>query len=136
MKSKDLSAAIAYLASRPDVEPSRVGLLGVCTSGGNVVLAAAGDPKVRAVAAVVGHYAEPSRAPSFYDAMFNSGPETVDRFRREGKAARELYERSREIRWFSPTATPSARPRILGRCNTIWTQRAAAASHSGEMPLP
>jgi fermentation-respiration switch protein FrsA (DUF1100 family) len=96
LKSEDLSAAIAYLASRPDVEASRVGLLGVCTSGGNVVLAAACEPKVRAVAAVVGHYAEPSRAPAFYDAMFNSGPEIVDRFRREGATARELYERTGE----------------------------------------
>src|ERR1041385_6166584 len=68
LKSEDLSAAVACLASRPDVVPSRVGLLGICTSGGNVVLAAARDPSVRAVAAVAGHYTEPSRAPAFYAA--------------------------------------------------------------------
>jgi fermentation-respiration switch protein FrsA (DUF1100 family) len=96
LKSEDLAAAVSYLASRPDVESHRVGLLGVCTSGGNVIQAAARDARVRAIAAVAGHYAEPSHAPAFYARMFNTSPDIVERFRREGSAARELYERSGE----------------------------------------
>ncbi|HEY1604476.1 MAG TPA: alpha/beta hydrolase [Allosphingosinicella sp.] len=116
-KSQDLSAAVAYLASRPDVEPGRVGLLGVCTTGANVIQAAARDPKVRAVAAVAGHYAEPSYAPTFYASMFDTGPEIVDRFRREGRSARALYERTGENML------------VLAYSNTERT-----ASHFGPMP--
>jgi fermentation-respiration switch protein FrsA (DUF1100 family) len=95
-KVEDLAAAVAYLSSRPDCRPDGVGLLGVCTSGGTVVQAAARDKNVKAVATVAGHFAEPSGAPAFYAAMFSTGPEIVDRLREQGKAARELYDRTGE----------------------------------------
>jgi fermentation-respiration switch protein FrsA (DUF1100 family) len=95
-KAEDLGAAVAYLSSRPDCRPDGVGLLGVCTSGGTVVQTAAQDQNVKAIATVAGHFAEPSGAPAFYAAMFSTGPEIVDRLRAQGKAARELYDRSGE----------------------------------------
>ena len=56
-KSEDLSAALRYLRKRPDV--AATGLLGVCTSGGTALYAAAKDPNVGAVATVAGMFGEP-----------------------------------------------------------------------------
>jgi dipeptidyl aminopeptidase/acylaminoacyl peptidase len=51
---EDLVAAVSYLCTRPDVDPDRVGTFGTGgTGGGNAVLLAARDPRVRAVVSQV-----------------------------------------------------------------------------------
>lgn len=47
---RDTQAALAYLLSREDVDPDRVGVLGVSLGGGFALHAAAGEARVRAVA--------------------------------------------------------------------------------------
>jgi fermentation-respiration switch protein FrsA (DUF1100 family) len=53
---QDYSNAVSYLRARPDVDPERVGLVGVCMGGGFALSAAARDKRVRAVASVAGGY--------------------------------------------------------------------------------
>ncbi|HEX6076976.1 MAG TPA: alpha/beta hydrolase [Micromonosporaceae bacterium] len=60
-KLADLRAAVGVLASRPEVDPDRIGLVGVCLGGGYVMRAAAADPRVRVVAGVAGAYNSPAR---------------------------------------------------------------------------
>jgi len=60
-KLADMRDAVGYLASRPEVDPERVGVVGVCLGGGYAVRAAAFDPRVRAVAGVGGAYNSPHR---------------------------------------------------------------------------
>lgn len=46
-----ISAAVTYLADRPDVDPSRIGVVGMSMGGEEAIGAAASDPRIRAVVA-------------------------------------------------------------------------------------
>jgi fermentation-respiration switch protein FrsA (DUF1100 family) len=59
-KLADLRAAVTVLTSRPEVDPGRVGLVGVCLGGGYAVRAAAEDPRVKAVTGIAGAYNSPA----------------------------------------------------------------------------
>jgi fermentation-respiration switch protein FrsA (DUF1100 family) len=60
-KLADLRAAIGLLSTRPEVDPARLGLVGVCLGGGYAMRAAATDARVRAVAGIAGAYNSPAR---------------------------------------------------------------------------
>jgi hypothetical protein len=60
-KLADLRDAVGYLGTRPEVDPDRIGVVGVCLGGAYAVRAAAFDPRVRAVAGVGGAYNSPAR---------------------------------------------------------------------------
>jgi fermentation-respiration switch protein FrsA (DUF1100 family) len=60
-KLADLRAAVTFLSGLLDVDELRVAAVGICLGGGYAVRAAAGDPRIRAVAGIAGAYNSPLR---------------------------------------------------------------------------
>jgi fermentation-respiration switch protein FrsA (DUF1100 family) len=58
-KLNDLRAAVSLLRSRPEVDPERIGTVGICLGGGYALKFAAFDPRIKAFAGVAGGYNSP-----------------------------------------------------------------------------
>ncbi|MFC5831367.1 alpha/beta hydrolase, partial [Nonomuraea insulae] len=58
-KLHDLRAAVSFLRSRPEVDPERIGAVGICLGGGYALKFAAFDPRVRVFAGIAGAYNNP-----------------------------------------------------------------------------
>ena len=52
INTEDFMAAVDYLSCRDDVDPERIGIIGICGWGGMAINAAALDPRVKATAAM------------------------------------------------------------------------------------
>lgn len=51
INTEDFSAAVDYLATRPDVDARRIGIIGICGWGGFAINAAANDTRIKATVA-------------------------------------------------------------------------------------
>jgi len=58
-KLADLRAAVSFLRARPEVDPGRIGAVGICLGGGYALRFAAFDPRVKAFAGIAGAYNTP-----------------------------------------------------------------------------
>jgi len=91
-KIADLRDSVGYLATRPEVDPDRIGVVGVCLGGAYAVRAAAFDPRVRAVAGVGGAYNSPQRlrqrlGPDGLRGLLANAIENLERERAGGEVA-------------------------------------------------
>ncbi len=88
-KLTDLEAAVSYLTGLPYVQA--VGMVGVCTSGGNAAYLGAADPRVKALATVAAFLP----GPALYKMMY--GEEALAQRKEASAEARRKYEETGEV---------------------------------------
>lgn len=68
INTEDFSAAVDYLSCREDVDPERIGILGICGWGGMALNAAANDPRIKATVASTMYNMSRVTANGYFDA--------------------------------------------------------------------
>ena len=85
-KIGDLRAALAYLASVPEIDAHRLHLLGLCQGANWAIAAAMADASVQRLALVAGHYLTPEVCEMYYGSV-----EAVAKRVARGQAAAEAF---------------------------------------------
>ncbi|HXJ23059.1 MAG TPA: alpha/beta hydrolase [Polyangia bacterium] len=88
MKAEDAKSAVTYLISLPQVDPERIGGVGVCGGGGYLPLAAASDPRIKVLASIVPHTAVKEQVASGFGGLYGNGEKILA----DARAARLAYE--------------------------------------------
>ena len=72
INTEDFCAAVDYLSTRSDVDPERIGILGICGFGGFAVNAATMDTRIKATVAVTMYDMTRVTAKGYFDANDNA----------------------------------------------------------------
>jgi len=85
LKVLDAQAAVEFLASQPEVDATKIGVVGVCQGATPMLQAAADDGRIKALVTVAGAF------------LAGGGGSFIERRIKRGLAARERYARSGEV---------------------------------------
>lgn len=69
INTEDFSAAVDFLSLRPEVDPDRIGIIGICGWGGMALNAAALDTRIKATVTVTMYDMSRVTANGYFDAM-------------------------------------------------------------------
>lgn len=76
---EDFSAAVDYLMNRDDVDPDKVGILGICGWGGIAIQAAINDPRIKATVASTMYDMTRVSANGYFDSENSAGQRNAKR---------------------------------------------------------
>jgi len=97
-KLADLRAAVSFLRARPEVDPERIGAVGICLGGGYALKFAAFDPRVKVFAGIAGAYNTP------YAMRSGMGPDGYRQALASFTAAAEEHDRGGELEYIAAVA--------------------------------
>lgn len=119
-KVQDLKAVLDYLTKRPDVDASKLFVLGVCQGTNWAIEACTQDSRVKALGLIAGHYLVPQVA-----AMYLGSPEKVaDRVAR-GERAKARFDATGQVDYIPVIGSAEALlpAPVIGQFYSRWADR-------------
>ncbi len=129
-KVEDVQAAVEFMATREQVDASRISVVGFCQGMNWAVEASVNNPRVRSVALVVGHYLMPETA-----ALYLGNAENVAARIAKAQASKAAFDSTGQVNYIpivsltDNTALLTARP--IHDFYYHWADRGAFAAHRG-----
>lgn len=127
-KIADLKAATEALAQHPQINPNRIGAVGVCLGTGYIAWAAVDNPRIKAVGGVVGYYRDVADLVRKDAAGFQA---KVD----QGVAARLHYEQTGDVLMIPAAATTGDAAMTLQETCDYYGNRAAHPNYRNEFAV-
>ena len=113
INTEDFCAAVDYLSMRDDVDPERIGILGICGWGGMAVNAAAIDTRVKATVACTMYDMSRVNANGYFDADDNADARHALRQRLNAQRVVDYKNGSYALAGGLPDAVPDDAPQFL-----------------------
>ena len=113
INTEDFCAAVDYLSTRSDVDPERIGILGICGFGGFAVNAAAMDTRIKATVAVTMYDMTRVTAKGYFDANDNADTRYEMKKQLNAQRTKDYMNGTYAHAGGNPEVAPEDAPRFL-----------------------
>ena len=113
INTEDFCAAVDYLSTRDDVDPERIGILGICGWGGMAVNAAAVDTRIKATVAATMYDMSRVNANGYFDSADNADARHELRRQLNAQRTKDYRNGTYELAGGLPDAVPDDAPQYV-----------------------
>ena len=113
INTEDFCAAVDYLSTRADVDPERIGILGICGWGGMAVNAAAIDTRIKATVASTMYDMSRVNANGYFDAADNADARNELRLKLNAQRTMDYRNGTYALAGGLPDVVPDDAPQFL-----------------------
>ena len=113
INTEDFCAAVDYLSTRDDVDPERIGILGICGWGGMAVNAAAVDTRIKATVAATMYDMSRVNANGYFDAADNADARHELRRQLNAQRTKDYRNGTYELAGGLPDVVPDDAPQYV-----------------------
>ena len=113
INTEDFCAAVDYLSTRDDVDPERIGILGICGFGGFAVNAAAMDTRIKATVAVTMYDMTRVSAKGYFDEADNADARHALKLRLNAQRTEDYRNGSYASAGGNPEVAPDDAPQFV-----------------------
>ena len=113
INTEDFSAAVDYLVTNPEVDPQRVGIIGICGWGGLAINAAASDPRIKATLASTMYDMSRVTANGYFDAEDSTEARKALREKLATQRTEDYINGSPKLGGGVPDVLPDDAPKFL-----------------------
>lgn len=113
INTEDFCAAVDYLSTRDEVDPERIGILGICGWGGMAVNAAAVDTRIKATVAAMMYDMSRVNANGYFDEADNADARNDMRRQLNAQRTEDYRNGTYELAGGLPDSVPAEAPQYV-----------------------
>lgn len=113
INTEDFSAAVDFLVTNPDVDPAKIGIIGICGWGGLAVNAAAADPRIKATLASTMYDMSRVTANGYFDSADNIEARNALREQLAAQRTEDFINGTPQLAGGVPDVLPDDAPKFL-----------------------